>query len=80
MDNTDVVLLVEDLEDDQIFFKQAVKKNHFLFLIHWAKNGEEAKSYLSGAGEYADHTKFPFPKFIITDMKMPRFSGKEFLT
>ncbi len=80
MDTTDVVLLVEDDEDDQVFFKRAVQKNHFPFLIHWARNGEEAKDYLSGAGEYADRQKFPYPKFIITDLKMPLHDGKEFLT
>ncbi len=80
MDTADVVLLVDDNEDDQVFFNRAVKKNNFPFLIHWARDGEEAKDYLSGAGEYADRTKFPYPKFIITDMKMPLHDGKEFLT
>jgi CheY-like chemotaxis protein len=73
------VLLVDDDENDCLFFQRALKRNDFPFYLHWARNGKEAIDYISGAEPYGDRIKFPFPKFIITDTKMPMVSGREFL-
>jgi CheY-like chemotaxis protein len=59
------------------------------FLIHRAlamakcgasfvcRNPSEAKSYLRGAGMYADRRQFPFPGVLLTDLRMGAESGIE---
>ena len=79
MDSAATVLLVDDDENDCMLFERAVKKNNFPFRIQVAHNGKEAMDYISGAGEFADRQRFPIPKFIVTDNRMPVMSGTEFL-
>ncbi|MFN7138536.1 MAG: response regulator [Limisphaerales bacterium] len=74
-----IVLLVEDDESDAIFFQRAVQKNGFPYRVHVAGNGKEAMEYIQGLGEFSDRTRYPFPKFIITDNRMPVMTGNEFL-
>jgi len=45
-----------------------------------ATDGEDAVNYLSGAGRYADRTKYPLPCILITDLKMPKLTGFDLLT
>jgi CheY-like chemotaxis protein len=73
------VLLVEDDVDDAFLFQRAVNRGGFSHRINVACNGLQAIAYMEGQGEFADRDKFPFPKFIITDNRMPLVSGKEFL-
>jgi len=42
-------------------------------------DGIEAMRYLKGDCEYADRKKFPVPDIILLDLKLPRFSGFDFL-
>jgi CheY-like chemotaxis protein len=77
--NETVVLLVEDNEDDVVFFQRAVTKSSFPYRVQVARTGLEAINYMSGEGEFANREKFPFTKFIMTDSRMPLVSGKEFL-
>lgn len=79
MQQGSTVLLVEDDETDAFFFQRAVTKGRFPYRISIARNGQEAMDYLSGKGRFADRDQFPFPKFIVTDNRMPLVSGKEFL-
>ena len=41
------------------------------------RNPSEAKSYLRGAGMYADRKRFPFPHVLLTDLRMGAESGIE---
>lgn len=79
MEKGSTVLLIDDDENDSLLFQRAVKKNNFPFHVHWARNGKEAMDYMTGHGEFADRHKYPFPKFIVTDNRMPVVSGSEFL-
>lgn len=36
-------------------------------------------AYLKGEGRYADRQAYPFPRVLITDLKMPRCGGFELL-
>jgi CheY-like chemotaxis protein len=38
-------------------------------------DGVEAIAYMMGEGKYADRSKFAYPTFIMTDLKMPRKDG-----
>jgi CheY-like chemotaxis protein len=42
-------------------------------------DGQQAKEYLRAEGPFADRKAHPFPKLLITDLKMPRCSGLELL-
>jgi DNA-binding response OmpR family regulator len=44
-----------------------------------AQDGDEAVSYLSGIGNFSDRERFPLPRAILLDLKLPRRSGLEIL-
>ena len=73
------ILLMEDDENDALLLKRALKRLNVQNPVHCVIDGEEGIAYLTGAGKYGDRTAYPFPGFIITDLKMPRKSGMEVL-
>ena len=79
IDKSQTVLLVEDDENDVFFFQRALEKSGSPFELRVARNGQEAQDYLMGQGRFTNRNLFRFPKFIITDDKMPEVSGTTFL-
>ncbi len=73
------VLLVDDNESDVFLFKRAVQTVGLNFNVHVAHNGLEAINYLKLACDSDDREAFPYPKFILTDNRMPIMTGREFL-
>ena len=76
---TGTILLVEDDGNDQFLIERAFRKNGVTDPIHKVFNGAEAIQYLNGDGKYSDRDKFPFPSYIITDLKMPVSNGFDVL-
>lgn len=74
-----VILLAEDDPNDVLLARRACKKAGITWPVHVVKDGEEAKVYLRGEGIYADRSKYPFPRMLVTDLKMPRCDGLELL-
>ena len=74
-----IILLAEDDPDDVFQLKRAFKKNNITLPVHVSPDGEDAMSYLRGEGPYADRTRYPFPRVLITDLKMPKRTGFELL-
>jgi CheY-like chemotaxis protein len=74
-----VLLLVEDEQDDVLFFKRALAKSGHSFPVFVARDGEEAVAYLSGEGHFADRSRFPMPTHVLLDLKLPRKSGMDVL-
>lgn len=72
-------LLVDDSEDDVFFMLRAAKAAGVGTTFHVARDGQEAKDYLAGAGGYADRTQFPLPKLMLLDLKLPYLSGLDLL-
>lgn len=73
------ILIVEDESHDVEFLTRAFQRSGLTNPIQSVSNGEEAIAYLSGNGKYADRVAFPFPRIVITDLKMPQMSGLELL-
>jgi CheY-like chemotaxis protein len=73
------ILLVEDSDDDVLFFARAVKLAEIGNQVVRVSTGEEAISYLTGQGIYADRAAFPVPFAVILDLRLPGGSGLDVL-
>jgi CheY-like chemotaxis protein len=74
------ILAVDDSQDDLLLIRRAFQKNCIpATQLQTAENGLEALAYLKGTGQYADRAKYPFPKLVLLDLKMPRVTGFEVL-
>jgi CheY-like chemotaxis protein len=73
------LLIVDDDENDRFFLELAFKKLEAGYRIHTLKNGSEALAYIKGEGQYSDRKTYPFPSYILSDLKMPNGDGFEIL-
>jgi len=74
------VLYVDDDDNDVVLLKHAIRSAGLRFNVQSVTDPENAVSYLSGNGLYADRKCFPVPSLVLLDLKMPRMSGLEVLT
>lgn len=79
MDASFTILILEDNQDDMNLLEVALRREGITSPVQVVRDGEEAIEYLCGNGRYGDRVKFPFPKVIFTDLKMPRMGGFEVL-
>jgi CheY-like chemotaxis protein len=73
------ILVVEDNPDDMLILEHALRKAGIGPPMHVCRDGLDAIDYLDGKGIFKDRKAFPFPRLMITDIKMPRCSGFELL-
>ena len=73
------ILIAEDDENDAIILERALRKAGFVNPIHFCLDGTQVLEYLCGKDQYGDRKKFPFPRILITDLKMPKMGGIEIL-
>ena len=79
--STDTILLAEDDPNDVILFQRAMERASLdVDSLKVVQDGEQAISYLSGQGVYADRDLYPLPALLLLDLKMPRKSGLEVLS
>jgi CheY-like chemotaxis protein len=64
------ILLVEDDQLDVVDIQRNLQKLNILYLLHVAKNGEEAVVYLK---------ENKLPDVVLLDVNMPRMNGLELL-
>jgi CheY-like chemotaxis protein len=74
-----VIMVVEDDAGDRELIKMAFAGINLTDVVHLVNDGSEAIAYMMGEGKYSDRDQYPYPTFIITDLKMPRVSGLEVL-
>lgn len=73
------ILIAEDSSIDADLLEIALRRAGLSGPVRFVGDGQEAVDYLEGRGHYADRKQFPFPRVIITDLKMPRFDGLQLL-
>ena len=73
------ILLAEDNNDDVFFIQRAFEKARVANPLRRVRNGEEAIEYLQGNGIYSDREQYPYPCFLLLDLKMPKVDGFEVL-
>jgi CheY-like chemotaxis protein len=73
-----VILLVEDSPDDELFCRQVLQKvvSNPVMVV---RDGREAIAYLGGHGECWNRQRYPLPKILLLDLKLPKADGFEVL-
>jgi len=73
------ILQVEDDPNDISLFAFAFKRELPHHILKSVTNGQEARAYLVGEGEYANRDRHPFPDIVLLDLKLPDDDGFEIL-
>lgn len=73
------VLIADDSESDIFFLLRAFSASRVKNPVYVVRSGAEAIQYLAGEGKFANRTRFPMPKIVFLDMKMPPPDGLEVL-
>jgi DNA-binding response OmpR family regulator len=73
------VLMVEDDESHALLVKRVFERAGLANPVRVIRNGDEAVSYLSGEGDYADREANPVPAVLLLDVHVPGRSGLEVL-
>jgi two-component system response regulator len=77
LDQTKVILLVEDNPDDEALTLRAFKKNNIGNRIVVVRDGAEALDWLFRRGKHTD--RGPDPQVVLLDLKLPKVDGLEVL-
>lgn len=73
------ILLVEDDPLDRELIRTAFREIGETDALQSVNDGLQAIAYLMGEGIYSDRIQYPYPSFIITDLKMPGADGFDVL-
>jgi hypothetical protein len=74
-----IVFLAEDHENDVLPFTAAFRKVGMVNHLAIVPNVEDSIEYLKGTGVYSNRIYYPFPGLLITDLKMSKRTGFDFL-
>jgi DNA-binding response OmpR family regulator len=73
------ILLVEDEENDVLFFKSALRKAGITNPVQSVRDGQEALNYFYGIEKFSDREIFPLPTLVLLDLKLPYVMGLDVL-
>ena len=73
------ILLIEDNDFDAELMLRALQKNFRALLVHRLTDGQEALDYLAPLFSMHETQRFPLPKLILLDLKLPFISGLDVL-
>jgi CheY-like chemotaxis protein len=79
MNNSKVILVADDDENDVFFLRRAFAKSGLLHTLIHVSDGQKAIEYLLGEGIYADRKSNPVPDLLLLDVKMPKRDGFDVL-
>jgi CheY-like chemotaxis protein len=77
--NTPLILIADDDEDDRMFTKEAFDENFEKNEIRFVNDGVELLDYLRRKNKYANPALSPRPSIILLDLNMPKMDGREAL-
>jgi len=72
---TQTILIVEDDANDRLLLQVAFSRIGVSDPVRILDSGGDALAYLRGKGKYEDRSQYPYPTFLITDLKMPGVDG-----
>lgn len=72
-------MIAEDSEADVFFLLRAFAVSNVKNPVHVVRTGSEAMQYLAGEGKFAARDRFPLPKIVLLDLKMPTPDGFDVL-
>jgi two-component system response regulator len=78
LDETKVILLVEDNPDDEALTMRAFRKNNVSNRIIVVRDGAEALDWLLKRGAHQGRSD-PDPQVVLLDLKLPKIDGLEVL-
>lgn len=71
------VLLVDDNQDDLLFFQLAWEKAKLANPVRAVSTRKQAIDYLEGHGRFADRLSYPLPSLVLLDLRLPDGNGCE---
>ena len=73
------ILLVEDSQDDAVFFAHALEETKLGARVRVARDGVEALALIFGVGNPDNAMPAIWPKLVVLDLKLPKVGGLEVL-
>ena len=73
------MLIADDSESDIFFLLRAFSASRVKNPVYVVRSGAEAIQYLAGEGKFSNRERFPVPKIVFLDLKMPPPDGLEVL-
>ncbi|MCX8038411.1 MAG: response regulator [Candidatus Sumerlaeia bacterium] len=77
MTKSTTILLVEDDPAEAHLIQHSLDKTDYM--LQHVRDGDAAIAYLSGEGAYADRERYPLPRLLLLDLKLPGKSGYDVL-
>lgn len=77
--SSEVVLYGEDDENDAFLLANAFRRVGIPQKLVNLDDGRAVIDYLSGEGPYGDRQRYPLPRLVLLDLKMPAVTGLEVL-
>jgi CheY-like chemotaxis protein len=73
------VLIADDSEADIFFLLRAFANSKVKNPVYVVRSGAETIQYLAGEGKFGNRARYPLPKIVFLDLKMPTPDGLDVL-